>query len=77
MATRRSPRDDLILSFRRALPHVVESPYVPEGTILILNDLHRPVLPPDDWEAWDVPKKIEWAIENGMAIVVRNVNLGS
>lgn len=65
--------DDLLAM----LPRIRVSPYVPEGQVYILNDLELDVRQPDGWDAMTAEEKVRWATENGMLVLVRNLDDGT
>lgn len=64
---------DILIAARRLAPKIIESPWVPEGSAYVMNDLNLPVQHPEGWETMTAEQKIAWAVDNGMAVVVRNL----
>lgn len=64
--------DSIMLALRRIQPKVIESPWVPDDAVYIVNDLGRDVRHPAGWESMTAEQKVKWAVDNGMAIVVRS-----
>lgn len=65
--------EDLMLALRRMIPKVYESAAVPEGQVYVWNDLGRDVRRPEGWETMSVYEQLRWAVDNGMAVVVKNL----
>lgn len=61
----------MMQAIRHILPKIVESPFVPEGQVYIMNDLGLDVRRPADWDSMSAKDQLAWAVDNGMAVVIK------
>ena len=62
---------DLLRVERSISPRVIESPWLPENTVVLMNDLDLPIHRPVGWDSMTAEEQLRWGAENGMTVVVR------